>query len=110
MARLRSDGVVQSRQGVGVFVVNNEENATLRIDADLMSDRMVFRNVFELRAILEIRAAGLAAMRSDAQQLDAIADAMTRMRNAVNWVKKASRPISTSIGPWRLPAATHTWR
>src|ERR1700748_2491910 len=52
VARLRSDGLVQSRQGVGVFVVGAEEAGTLRIDADLLSDRTVFRNVFELRAIL----------------------------------------------------------
>ncbi|HMN86141.1 MAG TPA: FadR/GntR family transcriptional regulator [Bauldia sp.] len=86
IARLRSDGMVQSRQGVGAFVVSNQESATLRIDADLMSDRLVFRNVFELRAILEIRAAGLAALRADDEQRAVMSDAMMRMRTAVNWL------------------------
>jgi len=86
IARLRSDGMVRSRQGVGAFVVVDQETATLRIDADLMSDRLVFRNVFELRAILEIRAAGLAAVRGDAAQLAAVSEAMDRMRNASNWL------------------------
>ena len=86
IARLRSDGMVRSRQGVGAFVVRDRDSATLRIDADLMSDRLVFRNVFELRAILEIRAAGLAAKRGTPEQLAAVAEAMMRMRRATNWL------------------------
>ena len=86
IARLRSDGMVRSRQGVGAFVVRDQDTATLRIDADLMSDRLVFRNVFELRALLEIRAAGLAAVRGDDRQLQAVSEAMARMRNATNWL------------------------
>ncbi len=86
IARLRSDGMVRSRQGVGAFVVREKDAATLRIDADLMSDRLVFRNVFELRAILEIRAAGLAAKRGTPEQLAAVSEAMMRMRNASNWL------------------------
>ena len=49
IAGLRSDGLVRSRQGLGTFVVSQRETATLRIDPDLMSDLVVFRNVFELR-------------------------------------------------------------
>ena len=86
IARLRSDGMVRSRQGVGAFVVRDQDTATLRIDADLMSDRLVFRNVFELRAILEIRAAGLAALRADQAQLAVVSEAMARMRSASNWL------------------------
>jgi DNA-binding FadR family transcriptional regulator len=86
IARLRSDGMVRSRQGVGAFVVRERDSATLRIDADLMSDRFVFRNVFELRAILEIRAAGLAARRGTPEQLAAVSEAMMRMRHASNWL------------------------
>lgn len=85
IARLRSDGVIQSRQGIGAFVANSGEGGTLRIDADLMSDRLVFGDVFEMRAILEIRAAGLAARRRDDQQLSAIEEAFERMRSSVNW-------------------------
>lgn len=85
IARLRSDGVVQSRQGVGAFVVGSEATAMLRIDAELMNDRLVFQNVFELRAILEIRAAGLAARRADGEQRAAVSEALERMRNAADW-------------------------
>ncbi len=52
-----------------------------------MSDRLVFRNVFELRAILEIKAAALAALRADEAQRDSISDALARMRTAANWIE-----------------------
>lgn len=87
IARLRSDGMVQSRQGVGAFVVSNEATATLRIDAELMNDRLVFRNIFELRAILEVHAAGLAALRADAAGRADITAALARMRGAVKWAE-----------------------
>lgn len=85
VARLRSDGLVQSRQGVGVFVVGSEEAGTLRIDADLLSDRTVFQNVFELRAILEIRASGLAAARATDEQLAMMTEAFERMCGVAKW-------------------------
>jgi len=67
------------------FVVSPKETATLRIDADLTSDRVVFRNVFEMRAILEIKGAALAALRADYEQRARIAEAFERMRNAAAW-------------------------
>jgi GntR family transcriptional regulator, transcriptional repressor for pyruvate dehydrogenase complex len=86
IAGLRSDGLVRSRQGLGTFVVSQRETATLRIDADLMSDLVVFRNVFELRAILEIKAAALAALRADEDQRARITEALDRMKKASNWL------------------------
>src|SRR5690349_5425349 len=62
IARLRSEGIVQSRQGVGAFLTR-AESTTLRIDAEKLKDLGEFRHIFELRAMLEIRAAGLAAER-----------------------------------------------
>jgi DNA-binding FadR family transcriptional regulator len=85
IAGLRSDGVVQSRQGAGTFVISPRDTATLRIDADLTSDRVVFRNVFEMRAILEIRGAALAALRAEEEQRARITEAFERMKNAAAW-------------------------
>jgi DNA-binding FadR family transcriptional regulator len=85
IARLRSDGIVRSRQGVGVFVVGFEQSMTLKLDADLLSDRRVFSSVFELRAILEIRAAAMAATRADEAQRAHITEAFRRMETAENW-------------------------
>ncbi|WP_131196716.1 FadR/GntR family transcriptional regulator [Lichenihabitans psoromatis] len=80
IARLRSDGVVQSRQGVGAFVVRSAATPSLRIDLEALNDRVLFTNVFELRAMLEVRAAGLAAKRGTAAQRAAITAALHRMR------------------------------
>jgi GntR family transcriptional regulator, transcriptional repressor for pyruvate dehydrogenase complex len=85
IAALRSEGVVRSRQGAGTFVVSPKETATLRIDADLTSDRVVFRNVFEMRAILEIKGAALAALRANDEHRARISEAFERMRNAAAW-------------------------
>jgi DNA-binding FadR family transcriptional regulator len=87
IAKLRSDGMVQSRQGVGAFVVSTEATAMLRIDAELMNDRIVFCSLFELRAILEIHAAGIAAKRADMRQIANIAAALGRMQTAEKWAE-----------------------
>jgi GntR family transcriptional regulator, transcriptional repressor for pyruvate dehydrogenase complex len=85
IASLRSDGVVRSRQGVGTFVISPRQTAILKIDADLISDRLVFRNVFEMRAIMEIKAAALAALRASEPQRETIREAFGRIKGAVDW-------------------------
>lgn len=81
IARLRSDGIVQSRQGVGAFLTRTEPASTLRIDVESLNDAEEFRNVLELRAILEIRAAGLAAERRVPDAMRDLTNAMKRMRS-----------------------------
>jgi GntR family transcriptional regulator, transcriptional repressor for pyruvate dehydrogenase complex len=82
VSRLRADGIVQSRQGVGAFVTRSQA-ATLRLDAETLSDRATFQNVFELRAVLEIQAAGLAAERRSAADIVALEEALARMDSEV---------------------------
>jgi GntR family transcriptional regulator, transcriptional repressor for pyruvate dehydrogenase complex len=79
VSRLRADGLVHSRQGVGAFVARTEGIGVLRFDAEGLYDRATFRNVFELRAILEIQAAGLAAERRGPSDLEALSAAFERM-------------------------------
>jgi DNA-binding FadR family transcriptional regulator len=86
ISRLRADGIVHSRQGVGAFVARTSASPTLRFDAEALTDRGAFQALFELRAILEIRAAALAAHRRSASQLAAIAEALARMRGTEKWV------------------------
>jgi len=85
ISRLRSDGIVQSRQGVGAFVVRASGTPTLRFDAETLTDRFAFQNLFELRALLEVRSAGLAAARRTSQQLETIAKSLEDMRKAERW-------------------------
>jgi GntR family transcriptional regulator, transcriptional repressor for pyruvate dehydrogenase complex len=85
IARLRSDGVVQSRQGVGAFLIRTEPARTLRIDAEALNDLEEFRYLFELRAMLEIRAAGLAAERRHASAMKDLKAALDRMCSEEKW-------------------------
>jgi DNA-binding FadR family transcriptional regulator len=85
VARLRADGMVESRQGVGAFLARTAPAATLRIDPESLRDIGEFQSVFELRAILEIRAAGLAAERRRPQAMRQLKGALERMRGSEKW-------------------------
>ncbi len=85
IACLRSDGVVESRQGLGAFVVQPELRQAIRIDADELQQSDNLRSLFELRAMLEIEAAGLAAERGSKKQLAAVSDAWARMSGSEKW-------------------------
>lgn len=87
IARLRSEGVVESRQGIGAFLLRTQPATTLRFEAESLKDLEEFRHVFELRAILEIRAAGLAAERRQAQAMKDLKTALGRMRGSQKWAQ-----------------------
>jgi DNA-binding FadR family transcriptional regulator len=76
IAKLRFEGVVETRQGVGVFVLGEESRSVLRIDAEILRDNSLMRSLFELRSIIEVEAAGLAAVRRSRGDLAAIKSAM----------------------------------
>jgi GntR family transcriptional regulator, transcriptional repressor for pyruvate dehydrogenase complex len=80
IARLKSEGVVRSKQGAGVFVADGSPQPTLRIDRELLHDRSYFKSLFELRAMLEINTAGLAAERRDDASIAAISAALQNLR------------------------------
>jgi DNA-binding transcriptional regulator YhcF (GntR family) len=42
IARLRFEGAVEPRQGSGVFVLGNQANSALRLDAEILRDRSLF--------------------------------------------------------------------
>ncbi|HWK43376.1 MAG TPA: FadR/GntR family transcriptional regulator [Stellaceae bacterium] len=67
MASLRSEGLVVSRQGSGVFVADHRANRTFRIVSDEVRSLTEVQNVLQLRLAVEVEAAGIAAeRRSDA--------------------------------------------
>lgn len=75
VALLRSDGLVEARKGSGVFALDPAK-AQRRPFADLDMERLSgVIELFELRSAFEIRAAGLAAVRRSAAQIDAISAA-----------------------------------
>lgn len=75
IAALAADGLVQSRQGAGVFVVASATSPFTAIGADPSNKISVAINVLEVRMGIEIEAAGLAAVRRSASQEAAIQEA-----------------------------------
>lgn len=91
VALLRSEGLLISRQGVGVFVANKRPAVPFRISADLADTAVEIMRVLELRIGVEVEGAGLAAERcSEAQweEIDktlALGDAALDVDEASNW-------------------------
>ncbi|MBT3359433.1 MAG: FadR family transcriptional regulator [Rhodospirillales bacterium] len=85
IARLRSDGVIDTRQGVGAFVNEPSRRSTLRIDAAALRDRDSIESLFELRGLLEIETAGLAAVRHARKHLRAMERSIRQMRETEHW-------------------------
>lgn len=85
IAHLRSEGVVESRHGVGAFVTTTGMRSSFRINANALSDRRSLRSLFELRALIEIESAGLAAARATAEDMARIEAALRRMQSSEMW-------------------------
>jgi len=75
IAALSADGLVQSRQGAGVFVIAGAATPFNAIGADRSNKISVALNVLEVRMGIEIESAGLAAQRRSASQEAAIHEA-----------------------------------
>lgn len=74
--RLRAQGLIQSRQGSGSTVVSRTGTQGFRVSAGIAVDRQQLANVYELRMELEGGAAALAALRRNAADLSAMAQAL----------------------------------
>ncbi len=85
IAQLRADGIVEARQGIGVFVLAPEQRAAIRIDRAALQDAGNMERLFELRSVLETEAAALAAIRRSPDQLAAIKAHLDRMSGEERW-------------------------
>ena len=72
MASLRSQGLVISRQGSGVFVAGPDENSVFRIAASEVRSLADVSDVLQLRLAVEVEAAGLAALHRTEDDLEAM--------------------------------------
>ena len=79
VSRLKSEGMVESRQGSGVFVREENTDAPFRIDPNIMDSAKSLLQVVELRKALEGEIAALAAKRRSAAQLEAIRQALAQI-------------------------------
>jgi GntR family transcriptional repressor for pyruvate dehydrogenase complex len=84
ISRLRSDGLVQARQGVGVFVLDDHGRRPFRITGgEELSSREIIR-ITELRMAFDVQASVLAASRRTAADVHKLRAALGEMRRALD--------------------------
>lgn len=82
VARLKADGSIETRQGAGAFVTARPGAASFRVIlGGAARDEM--RHLMELRAVVEVAAAKLAARRHTKDDLQAMRRALQAMRAAI---------------------------
>ncbi|MCX7156251.1 MAG: FadR/GntR family transcriptional regulator [Rhodocyclales bacterium] len=83
VARLKADGLIETRQGSGAFVVEAPKTINLRFWKGVGSEMDELRDIFELRAMVEGAVAELAAQRRDKKDLKAMARHLKEMDDAM---------------------------
>jgi GntR family transcriptional regulator, transcriptional repressor for pyruvate dehydrogenase complex len=83
VARLKADGLVETRQGSGAFVVEAPKTINLRFWKGAGPELNELRDIFELRAMVEGAVAELAAQRRDKKDLKAMAEHLQAMDDAM---------------------------
>lgn len=84
IARLKADGLIETRQGSGAFVVEVPKTINLRFWQGAGPELNELRDIFELRAMVEGAVAELAAQRRDAGDLQAMAAHLQAMDQAMS--------------------------
>ena len=82
ISRLKSEGLVETRQGSGAFVAQSKLGIPFRIDPVSVDSLEATVEILELRLAVESEAAALAAERASAGQLAAIRGALDAVRAA----------------------------
>ncbi|NYT66696.1 FadR family transcriptional regulator [Alcaligenaceae bacterium] len=82
ISSLKAKGMIATRHGVGAFVLQATPSVTLRIEHSGLSVLGDIMNVLELRIALEVEAAGLAAQRRTAVQLDVMRALLDQMADS----------------------------
>ena len=83
VAVLRAEGLVETRQGVGAFVMGDVQRRPFRIDPDGLSSIAEVVQVMELRTGVEVEAAGIAAERVNARARGRVGKALSGMEAAI---------------------------
>lgn len=83
IARLKADGLIETRQGSGAFVVDAPKSINLRFWQGTGPELDELRDIFELRAMVETSVAGLAAQRRRQADLRAMAAQLAAMDAAI---------------------------
>jgi DNA-binding FadR family transcriptional regulator len=92
IAALRSEGLLESRQGVGVFVARDVLRRPFRIDPERLKEPAEVVKLMEMRRAIEVESAGLAAERRGAAGLK-------KIRSALQAIQATLRRGETAIEP-----------
>jgi DNA-binding FadR family transcriptional regulator len=92
LSRLQASGLVETRHGIGTFVLPPKEQTNFHIGAEDFATVADVISVLELRISLETEAAGLAALRRGEQQLRAMRDALDAFRESIRLGSDAVPP------------------
>lgn len=84
IARLKADGLIETRQGSGAFVVEAPKAINLRFWKGAGPALDELRDIFELRAMVEGAVAELAAQRRDDDDLRAMTEHLKAMDDAMD--------------------------
>lgn len=84
ISRLQASGLVETRHGIGTFVIANANAGNFRIAAADFATVADVISVLELRISLETEAAGLAAQRRSADNLAAMAAALQTFQASIH--------------------------
>lgn len=85
ISRLRHEGLVASHQGKGVFVASPESGRFLEISEQSLARPDSYRQLFELRLVLESGTASLAAEHRDEDDLKAMEQFLKDMRSTTDY-------------------------
>lgn len=104
IARLQSEGFVESHQGKGVFVVDWSSRRPFRLDGEQISAPDDLAALIELRVELESGAAALAASRRNDKECAYLRDCVERMAQAGDDTSVSEADLDFHIG---IAKATH---
>lgn len=92
ISRLQAAGMVETRHGIGTFVLGLGDAGSFRIPADQLATLQEVIAVLELRIAVETEGAGLAAARRTGDNLSAMRSALAAFASAVEAGRDAVGP------------------
>jgi len=92
LSKLQASGLVETRHGVGTFVMDPAQAGNFKIAAHDLSTVADVISVLELRISLETEAAGLAALRRTQSNLDALQAALRAFQDSIDHDSDAVPP------------------
>lgn len=83
VARLRHDGLLESRQGSGVSVASWENRRAFRLDRINLKDPFSINFIYEMRVLIGVESVALAAIRHKLEDLKRLRHLMDEMAEAI---------------------------